>query len=32
MSRFWVLSKKPKYDIETASQQISSFFIDGIRR
>jgi TetR/AcrR family fatty acid metabolism transcriptional regulator len=32
MSRFWVLSKKPKYDIETASQQISSFFINGIRR
>jgi TetR/AcrR family fatty acid metabolism transcriptional regulator len=32
MSRFWVLSKTPKYDIETASQQISSFFINGIRR
>ncbi len=32
MSRFWVLSKKPKYDIETASRQISSFFINGIRK
>ena len=32
MSRFWVLSKKQKYDIETASQQISSFFINGIKR
>ena len=31
MSRFWVLSKKPKYDIETASRQISNFFINGIR-
>ncbi|MBW2341694.1 MAG: TetR/AcrR family transcriptional regulator [Deltaproteobacteria bacterium] len=32
MSRFWVLSKKPKYDTETASRQISSFFINGIKR
>lgn len=32
MSRFWVLSKKPKYDIETASRQISGFFINGIRK
>jgi len=32
MSRFWVLSKKPKYDIETASKQISGFFINGIKR
>ena len=32
MSRFWVLSKKPKYDIETASRQISGFFINGIKR
>lgn len=31
MSRFWVLSKKPKYDIETASRQISNFFINGIK-
>jgi TetR/AcrR family fatty acid metabolism transcriptional regulator len=32
MSRFWVLSKKPKYDIQTASQQITNFFIHGIRK
>lgn len=32
MSRFWVLSRKPKYDIETASRQISGFFINGIRK
>jgi len=32
MSRFWVLSKKPKYDIETASKQISGFFINGIKK
>ena len=32
MSRFWVLSKRPKYDIETASRQISSFFINGIKK
>ncbi|MBW1676100.1 MAG: TetR/AcrR family transcriptional regulator [Deltaproteobacteria bacterium] len=32
MSRFWVLSKKPKYDTEIASRQISSFFINGIKR
>ena len=32
MSRFWVLSKKPKYDIETASRQISGFFINGIKK
>jgi TetR/AcrR family fatty acid metabolism transcriptional regulator len=31
MSRFWVLSKRRKYDIETASRQISSFFIKGIQ-
>jgi len=30
MSRFWVLSKKPKYDIQTASKQITNFFIHGI--
>jgi len=32
MSRFWVLSKKPKYDIQTASKQITNFFIYGIRK
>lgn len=32
MSRFWVLSKRRKYDIETAARQISSYLIDGIRR
>lgn len=32
MSRFWVLSKKPKYDIQTASRQITNFFINGIRK
>jgi TetR/AcrR family fatty acid metabolism transcriptional regulator len=32
MSRFWVLSKNPKYDIQTASRQITNFFIDGIRK
>ena len=32
MSRFWVLSKNPKYDIQTASRQIANFFINGIRK
>jgi TetR/AcrR family fatty acid metabolism transcriptional regulator len=32
MSRFWVLSRNPKYDIQTASRQITDFFIDGIRK
>ena len=32
MSRFWVLSKRRKYDIETAARQISSYFISGIKR
>jgi TetR/AcrR family fatty acid metabolism transcriptional regulator len=32
VSRFWVLSKKPKYDIQTASKQITNFFIHGIRK
>jgi TetR/AcrR family fatty acid metabolism transcriptional regulator len=32
MSRFWVLSKRRKYDIETAARQISSYFINGIKR
>ena len=31
MSRFWVLSKRRKYDIETAARQISSYFINGIK-
>jgi TetR/AcrR family fatty acid metabolism transcriptional regulator len=31
MSRFWVLSSRRKYDINTASQQISEFFLEGIR-
>lgn len=30
MSRFWVLSSKRKYSIETAARQISDFFIRGI--
>jgi TetR/AcrR family transcriptional regulator, fatty acid metabolism regulator protein len=32
MSRFWVLSKRPKYDIKTTSKQITNFFIRGIRK
>jgi TetR/AcrR family fatty acid metabolism transcriptional regulator len=32
MSRFWVLSKRRKYDIETAVRQITSYFINGIKR
>jgi TetR/AcrR family fatty acid metabolism transcriptional regulator len=32
MSRFWVLSSHREYDIKTAAQQISEFFIQGIRR
>jgi TetR/AcrR family fatty acid metabolism transcriptional regulator len=31
MSRFWVLSSRKQYDIETAAKQISGFFIEGIR-
>ncbi len=31
MSRFWVLSSHRKYDINTASQQISEYFLDGIK-
>lgn len=31
MSRFWVLSKRRKYDVETAARQISSYFINGIK-
>lgn len=30
MSRFWVLSSRKKYDIKTASKQISEFFVEGI--
>jgi len=32
MSRFWVLSKRRKYDIETAAKHISNYFINGIKR
>jgi len=31
MSRYWVLSKSHKYDIETAAKQINSYFIHGIK-
>jgi TetR/AcrR family transcriptional regulator, fatty acid metabolism regulator protein len=30
MSRFWVLSSRKKYNIDTAADQISEFFIKGI--
>ncbi|MFC1883369.1 TetR/AcrR family transcriptional regulator [Thermodesulfobacteriota bacterium] len=30
MSRFWVLSSRKQYDIETTSKQISSYFLKGI--
>lgn len=30
MSRFWVLSSKKKYSVNTAARQISSFFLQGI--
>ena len=30
MSRYWVLSSKRKYSINTAAEQISEFFIKGI--
>ena len=30
MSRFWVLSSRKKYDTNTAAQQISEYFLDGI--
>jgi len=32
MSRYWVLSKRRKYDIETAAKHISDCFINGIKR
>ena len=31
MSRFWVLSSRRQYDIKTAAQQISGYFLDGIK-
>ncbi|OCC15009.1 Fatty acid degradation regulator YsiA, TetR family [Dissulfuribacter thermophilus] len=30
MSRFWVLSSKKKYSVNTAARQISKFFLEGI--
>jgi TetR/AcrR family fatty acid metabolism transcriptional regulator len=30
MSRFWVLSTRKKYDIETAAKQISGYFLHGL--
>ena len=30
MSRYWVLSSKKQYDIETAAEQISGLFINGM--
>jgi TetR/AcrR family fatty acid metabolism transcriptional regulator len=30
MSRFWVLSRRKKYDIETAAKQISGYFLTGL--
>ena len=30
MSRFWVLSRRKKYDIETAAKQISDYFLSGL--
>ena len=31
MSRFWVLSTRRKYDIETAARQISEYFLNGLK-
>jgi TetR/AcrR family transcriptional regulator, fatty acid metabolism regulator protein len=31
MSRYWVLSSRKYYDIRTASEQISGFFLEGIK-
>ncbi len=31
MSRFWVLSTRRRYDIETAAKQISGYFLKGIQ-
>jgi TetR/AcrR family fatty acid metabolism transcriptional regulator len=30
MSRFWVLSSRKQYDIRTAAEQISEYFLNGI--
>lgn len=30
MSRFWVLSNRKKYDIETTAKQISGYFLNGL--
>jgi TetR/AcrR family fatty acid metabolism transcriptional regulator len=32
MSRFWVLSSRKRYDINTAATQISEYFLNGIQR
>ena len=32
VSRFWVLSSRKHYDIETAAKQISGFFLNGIKK
>jgi TetR/AcrR family fatty acid metabolism transcriptional regulator len=31
MSRYWVLSTKKKYDVETAAKEISRLFLEGMR-
>lgn len=31
MSRFWVLSTRKRYDINTAARQISGYFLEGIK-
>ncbi len=31
MSLYWVLSKKPKYSLEQSIDQITHFFVDGLR-
>jgi hypothetical protein len=31
MLLYWVLAKKPKYTLEQSIEQISQFFIDGLR-
>ena len=30
MSRYWVLSSRRKYDIETAAKQVSEYFLNGL--
>lgn len=32
MSRFWVLSSRKEYDIKTAADQISDYFLNGINK